>query len=157
VGQYSQVVSGGGHVCAVHVNGSSICWGVALYGQTVLTDLAVAPKQLICGAYHSMALMNDGSLKVWGGIGMEVGQGNIPAGKTWVMADVFNLHACGLTTSGEVLCWGQDTNGSVDGVPQFIKSWFAVVAGGYFSCGITLEERVAVCWGNDDQQQLAIP
>ncbi|KAF6249638.1 regulator of chromosome condensation 1/beta-lactamase-inhibitor protein II [Scenedesmus sp. NREL 46B-D3] len=157
VGQYTQVVSGGGHVCAIHVNGSVPCWGVAFYAQTVLTALPSVPKQLIGGAYHTMALFKDGSLMVWGGLGMEVGQSSIPAGKAWSMADVFNLHACGITTAGKLLCWGQDTNGSVDGVPPHVDSWYALAVGGYFTCGITMEERVIACWGNNDQGQLKIP
>jgi hypothetical protein len=104
-----------------------------------------------------MAILTNGSVAVWGGRGFEVGQSNVPDGKIWKTATVFNLHACGITAAGEMLCWGQDTNGSVDGVPQFVTGWVAVAVGGYFSCGITLEERVAVCWGNSDQGQLAVP
>lgn len=157
VGQYSQVVSGGGHLCAIHVNGSVVCWGVALYGQVTVPAMPSVPKQLVCGAYHSGAIFADGSFMIWGGLGVEVGQSDVPAGKLWRAVDLFNLHACGITTDNSMVCWSQDTNGSVEGVPQFVMSWYAVAIGGFFSCGITMGERVVTCWGNNDLNQLNVP
>lgn len=157
VGQYTQVVSGGGNLCALHVNGSVICWGVSVYGMLNVPALSLPATQLFAGAYHSSALLSDGSLVVWGGIGFEVGQSNVPAGKKWRTVAMFNLHACGITTENSMLCWGQDTDGSVDGVPQYITSWSAVAVGGFFSCGLSAAEIIATCWGKNDLSQLNVP
>jgi hypothetical protein len=153
-GKYALLASGGGHTCAEHVNGTVLCFGVNIYKQLDVPAMPTSPEQLFSGAYHSMAIFGDGSLTVWGGFGVEVGQGKPPPGLLWKTIDVLFLHACGITTDGKLLCWGQDTNGSVNQVPQRITAWFSTSVGGYFSCGVTAAERIIMCWGNNDQGQL---
>jgi alpha-tubulin suppressor-like RCC1 family protein len=157
VGKYKSLTSGGGHLCALHTNGTVLCFGYNLYRQIEVPAMSASPVELIGGAYHSMAIFGDGSLQVWGGFGLEMGQGRPPAGNLWKHVDVMFLHACGVTTSGRLLCWGQDTYGSVNQVPQRIPAWHMASIGGQFSCGVTAAERIIVCWGNNDLGQLNSP
>jgi alpha-tubulin suppressor-like RCC1 family protein len=72
-----------------------------------------------------------------------------------------DTHACALTTSGQVLCWGQGFfgelgNGAQTDVPVPIPGEvvglppgiLAVAAGGQHTCALTAE-RTVLCWGKN--------
>ena len=71
--------------------------------------------------------------------------------------------ACGLTTAGEVYCWGANYNGQLgDGTttdrhqPTIVSGshdWAAVTAGRYHTCGLT-KTGEAYCWGANNFGQL---
>jgi alpha-tubulin suppressor-like RCC1 family protein len=75
-------------------------------------------------------------------------------------------HACGLTDTGTILCWGTNTfgqlgNGSTTDSPTpvsitmpFGTTFEQVKAGASFTCGLTTQ-GVAFCWGLNDTGQLA--
>lgn len=75
-------------------------------------------------------------------------------------------HGCGVTTSGKLLCWGNNDYGQlgdgttdsrltaakVDGVSTgFIK----VISGAYYSCAIKVGGELK-CWGSNGFQQLGL-
>jgi hypothetical protein len=55
-------------------------------------------------------------------------------------------HSCALSVTGEIDCWGSDSNGQVSGVPS--ASSIAVSAGGTHTCAISPEKEIN-CWGSD--------
>ena len=54
-------------------------------------------------------------------------------------------HSCGLTSDGDLRCWGSSQDGATT-VPAHVKQWRAVTSGLYHSCGIT-EDGTGLCWG----------
>lgn len=54
------------------------------------------------------------------------------------------LHACGLTTTNEIECWGDNSGGGAD-VPDDLYQ--AVAAGNDYACGINMSDEL-VCWGS---------
>ena len=56
-------------------------------------------------------------------------------------------HACGLTPSGEVVCWGSNRDGQLDSpAGTFVE----VDAGTDFTCALTRDGAV-LCWGDDEE------
>lgn len=95
--------------------------------------------------------------------GVILGDASMPPGPTMDVA-VGSRHACMVTATGLVLCWGDNTTGGlgvatstalstvaveVPGVP----SSRAVCAGTGFSCALTSDAHVR-CWGRNDLWQL---
>jgi hypothetical protein len=60
-------------------------------------------------------------------------------------------HSCAIRADGSIVCWGDDSQGQLDGIPA--GAYSAVSAGGAHTCAIrnvgTLE-----CWGDDSKGQL---
>lgn len=81
----TQLDAGGGHACAVH-NGAAKCWGFGLLGQL---------------GNASAGFINPAPLEV---SGLSSGVSQITLG---------GYHACALTTSSEVKCWGSDSSGQL--------------------------------------------
>jgi hypothetical protein len=67
--------------------------------------------------------------------------GHDPLG--WAGFDGGGRHSCGLTTLGEITCWGLDQEGETQVVPGVYQQ---VTAGIYVSCGPRTDGS-AVCWG----------
>jgi hypothetical protein len=64
------------------------------------------------------------------------------------------VHTCGVTTTGEGLCWGYNDSAQAD-VPTG-KTWASVTAGKYHSCGVTTSGE-GLCWGGDQHGDTAVP
>ena len=62
-------------------------------------------------------------------------------------------HTCGLTTSGDALCWGDDGDGQA--TPP-AGEFASVDAGESHTCGVKVNGTVA-CWGRDDYGQATPP
>jgi hypothetical protein len=60
-------------------------------------------------------------------------------------------HTCAIMAGGELACWGNDSKGQLEGVPE--GQFAAVSAGGAHTCAIRLDGRL-VCWGDDSKGQL---
>ena len=63
-------------------------------------------------------------------------------------------HACGVTTSGNALCWGVNYYGPA--TPPAGVSFVSVSAGGEHTCGVTTSGD-ALCWGENDYGQATPP
>jgi len=58
-----------------------------------------------------------------------------------------------VTTSGTVVCWGDNENGQAS--PP-AGTFSQVSAGGFHSCGVTTSGAVE-CWGNNEEGQASPP
>jgi alpha-tubulin suppressor-like RCC1 family protein len=164
--------------CGVTVKSEGYCWGsqnrhervpVPLPGGTGLNSLAVGSTR-ICGSGKN------GAINCWV---IE------PAGKSYslpsAVAGEISLTAlsldfsessvnCGMTTSGEAYCWGENDHGELGNghggdettsanksdqpVPVSGRLNFKLLTVGYaFACGIT-KNGAAYCWGLNDLGQL---
>ena len=99
------------------------------------------------GARLTCALDRQGHAACWGNAG-----GAVPAGLRLTGVVVGGGHACGLTPTGTVSCWGTGFEGSTRAPSgTFVK----LAAGWDYTCGIREDGSVA-CWGwNKDGQTRA--
>ena len=138
------ITAGGNHTCALRDDGTVLCWGLGEYGQLGnggtasigdneqpgdrTVDLGGQPAIAVtAGAFHSCALLADGSVRCWG-LG---GNGQLGYGATSAVidpatrADPVDLggqakaitagasHTCAVLTDGAVRCWGLNDLGQL--------------------------------------------
>ena len=63
-------------------------------------------------------------------------------------------HTCGVTTSGEGLCWGENSTGQLS-VPADEK-WIQLSTGTGHTCGVTTSGE-GICWGSNANNRLNVP
>ncbi|MFT5432143.1 MAG: alpha-tubulin suppressor-like RCC1 family protein, partial [Myxococcota bacterium] len=182
------VSAGGGHTCAVTNTGDTFCWGRDFYGQlgngpltgdqsspTALSDLA-GVATITTGRDDTCVIADDGSGWCFGNGGFgQVGDGQgfdrarpspVAPGASaifhWAQIASGNDHACGLTLSGAVACWGSNANkalgdaGSTAKVPRQIHTLPPVArlaAGHDHTCALLVDQTVR-CWGRNSSGQL---
>jgi len=194
-----------GFACGLQ-GGVPYCWGDASFGATGdgsvprTTLPALAPVDSLVkfvsvsaggvdfssDAGHACGLTATGAVYCWGDNRFgQLGQGTTsPSSSTVPLAvapgTVFRsisaggTHSCGVTTAGDVLCWGNDSSWQV-GVganpigtaavvatptrPVFAApqpSFVSVSAGATHTCAIT-DTGALWCWGNNQDLQLGVP
>lgn len=148
--KYSQVTAGGSHTCGlafanINTPGKLSCWGDNTYGQ-------LGSGQNAAGT----APQSNTPVKVDQGTDFQ----QIAAG---------TLHTCGLTSSGALKCWGNNSKGQLGISPasgstnpiifiptvidDALTSYLQVTAGASHTCGIT-SAKVLKCWGDNSMGQL---
>lgn len=163
-----------------------LCWGRNDYGQIGdgthkrrLTPVAVVglsrAKAIAVGTALTCAVTKAGAAKCWGGnVYGELGNGtqqgsSRPVGVVGLSRGVKAIdaglnHACAITSSGGLKCWGNDFDGqlgdgkyvnnskpvAVIGLSRGVK---AVVVGGTHTCALTSGGGVK-CWGDNFSGQL---
>ena len=133
--RFSVVSTGLLHTCGVTVSGAAYCWGANYAGELGTGDTSISntPERVVGGLTFA----------------------NISA--SW-------WYTCGLTTSGAAYCWGWDAygQGGLGGygystpVPTAVLGelhFTSVSAGGYNTCGVTLD-GAAYCWGQNGRGEL---
>ena len=60
-------------------------------------------------------------------------------------------HSCAIRTDGTLACWGDDSSGQLDEIPD--GEFVSVSAGAKHTCGIRTDGTLA-CWGDDSSGQL---
>jgi alpha-tubulin suppressor-like RCC1 family protein len=136
-----QIANGQYHTCALRSSGTVVCWGENGSGQLgigtttdQLTPVVVPGLSdvvdLVAGWEHTCALLANGRVRCWGGNGQDqVGDGSgsdqlsptpvVEAATMGELDRVTDLGAsrygtCGLRTTGELACWGQNASGMID-------------------------------------------
>jgi alpha-tubulin suppressor-like RCC1 family protein len=139
------ITAGGNHTCAVLDDGTVRCWGLGLYGQlgTGATDSigdGELPGELdpvdlgghtataiTAGAFHTCALLDDGTVKCWGlGGNGQLGYAStagvidpaskpnpVDLGAQAVAITAGATHTCALLVGGSVRCWGLNDLGEL--------------------------------------------
>ena len=181
------IAVGGFHTCALLVDGNIKCWGANWHGQVgddskderhlpvYVVGLGAPAIAITAGKYHTCALLETGGVQCWG-YNMYGQLGNnsqvdrpVPQDVVWLDDNVQAItagenHSCALSTSGTVLCWGNNAegeigNGNIDMqlTPILIESLgegnLAIQAGMRFTCAITGSGTVK-CWGENWAGQL---
>jgi hypothetical protein len=184
------ISAGEAHACAVTAPGKVVCWGDGFNGQlgtgstgessTPVTVPALDGVIAVTAASRtSCALKSSGAVLCWGA--NEVGQlgtgaanptpnpsptvvSGVDATAIWAGTD----HACALTRTGGVVCWGAGSRGQLgDGQPRpdastpqptpvpvsGIFDAIGVGTGGFHSCAPTKTQAIR-CWGANERGQL---
>ncbi|HEY0994973.1 MAG TPA: FG-GAP-like repeat-containing protein [Gemmatimonadaceae bacterium] len=124
--------------CGVATNGDGYCWGANQHGAlgTTLVDV------------------DANALKPT----------PIDGGHSWKQVAAGWLHGCGITTDGDLYCWGDNTygqlgNGSAGATPTRVptkvndEKWVDVAVGAWHTCGVT-DWGGLYCWGSNESGQL---
>ncbi len=181
------------HSCAVLEDDTLKCWGDNTYGQSgygithtlsaPLAALDLGPgarvRELAVGAYHSCALLFDGSVKCWGrNQAGQLGYGDTSERRTPPVSSL-NLgssalhisaglaHTCSIMADRTVQCWGGNEEGQLgygDGInhleaPQLAvpmqsdRAVSSIAAGRLHTCAI-FDDATMKCWGSNTYGQL---
>jgi alpha-tubulin suppressor-like RCC1 family protein len=192
----TQIATGAYHTCALISDGTVTCWGFGADGQlgtgntidsnipVAVTGGALANKtvtQISTGAYHTCALISDGTVTCWGwGGGGLLGTGNnnssdVPVAvtggalenKTVTQIATGSAHTCALISDGTVTCWGWGGGGQLgtgnnnsSDVPVAVtggalanKTVTQIATGGAHTCAL-ISDGTVTCWGNGAYGQL---
>lgn len=178
-----QVGAGRLHGCLLSTQGAVLCEGDDTFGQaggavnmgagdaTIIRDLATE-------ADSNCVVRYDGKLFCWGrndtgqlagasGLAGEESPTQIPVATATQSIHMASHHACALTDSGAVQCWGDGSLGQLgtgdlaQGLPLSVnlpgmELARAIATGDTHSCALLASGRVA-CWGTGDAGQLGLP
>jgi len=179
---WASVTGGGRHTCGVMTTGEAYCWGDnrdgLLGGSSLSSGIPVSGNHawtsVTGGGKHTCGVTTTGEAYCWGGK-YDYGQlGNgtttqsatptlVSGGHTWASVSNGDYNTCGVTTTGEAYCWGDNRAGRLgDGtnihrsVPTLVSggitTWTSVGGGGS-SCGVTTFGE-AYCWGTNTHGEL---
>jgi len=178
------ITAGAGHSCALADSGAAFCWGANSNGQlgsggvarlpvpVEIPRLANGVASLSLGYSHTCVATTVGGVLCWGANQSgQLGDGSMTASTVpvavsglstgiaavAVSAEFPAAYSCALTTTGGVLCWGNNSygqlgNGStsdssvpvaVSGLPSGVVS---IVAGANHTCALNSTGGVW-CWG----------
>ena len=125
---YKAVSVSGLHACALSRTGVIECWGDDRWAQVSGTPTGKGFRSVSAGDVASCALDKSGAVTCWGGLGLESrgmrldrrrggAEGSLdpllkaPTGKGYRAVSVGAGHACAMTASGEIECWGPQDYG----------------------------------------------
>ena len=169
--------SGGGHACALRIDGSLWCWGYNSFGELGTgetqgtTTNSSLPLQVLnlanvakvaAGDRHTCAVLADATVWCWGDnssgqLGRNGSQVSVPVSvgiptTASVASGVRN--SCARTTDGSAWCWGdQAPQPQPQRIVDLLQEVRAVAAGGFFACA-SKNDGSLWCWGGDTVGQL---
>ena len=178
------VTLGGSHSCALHASGQVSCWGRDAAGQlgdgSVRTGRTATPvfatglmdiDVLSAGGDTTCAVHSGGKVSCWGsnrdgqlgnGTSGEMGGNAHEPGLVMNLSDavdvsVGNNHVCAQRLGGELVCWGQNSQGQLgdntttdSALPVTVMgptTMRSVSAGSAHTCAIDDSDGEVYCWG----------
>jgi hypothetical protein len=133
----TQLSVGLGHACAIDAYGQVACWGDNSHGQaappTGIFSVLSAAQNYTCGIRSGT-----GAVECWGEVPA------VPSGGTFSALSAGLNHLCALSTSGGLVCWGDDTYGQ--STPPSGGLFSALSVGERHSCALGQDGKL-VCWG----------
>lgn len=192
LGSVAEIAMGGGHACARIDDGTVRCWGANDKGQlgystSTLCSGTAGPSacslhanavpglsgvvQLSLSYTHSCALLNDDTVKCWGGKSNgQLGYGSagtesltptkVPGLTNVAAVTTGTAHTCVRLKDGSVRCWGWNVLGQLGdgtktdrpfpGVGTISGGVAAVVASGANATCALMKDGTVSCWGNLD-------
>ena len=165
-GQFVAVSAGDLHTCAIGVDRRLACWGDDSSGQ--LDGIPSGEFLAVsAGGAHSCAIRLDGDLACWGDDSSGQASGAPDAfhrhhndhhhhhdkddPPKFLAVSAGSAHTCGIDTDHDLICWGDDSLGQLDGIPS--GDFLSVSAGATHGCAIRLDGDLA-CWGDDSSDKL---
>lgn len=181
--------AGWSHTCFINDLGRVLCWGNNGSGQlgdgtftsrsapVPVTGLDAQAIAISAGKYFTCALTTVGGVKCWGAndvgqLGNAVSEWSSPLPVTIHGLEEDKIqsisaggsHACALTQTGKVKCWGFNGRGqlgmgreskfeSVTEITQLNENIISIAAGAEHTCALTRNGTVT-CWGDNQFGQL---
>src|SRR5713226_8176561 len=146
---FGEVSAAFSHTCGVTTMGTAYCWGDSRYGELGI-NTTTGPQQ--CSFSGTLFPCSPTPTTVAGTLRFAA----VSAG---------GGHSCGVTTTGEVYCWGLNDFGELgtgttrsDSAPAAIAgglTFAAISAGNLHTCGVTTT-GAAYCWGDNKFGELGI-
>src|SRR6185312_5857983 len=143
------VSAGGSHTCALKSDGTVVCWGSNVQGQSAVPSGLTGVTQLSAGSFQTCALRFDGSVLCW----FDPAPSGL-ANETFLNATDYT-HDCVVNAGGVPFCWGDNSSGETT-IPAGLQPVTEAVTGGGFTCALTVQGTV-VCWGYDGNGQTDVP
>jgi Bacterial Ig-like domain (group 1)/Regulator of chromosome condensation (RCC1) repeat len=161
--------------CALTASGRMYCWGARITGTIAPGGPLLAPVRMAEGMTFDWLSVGEGEpgrqavcagaaggqAYCWGSgsasyVGASAAPTPVQGGHAWRTIEVAGSHACGITTAGDLYCFGNGANGrlgngstasSTAPVPVIPGvEWIEVAVGQDWSCGL-LTTGSAYCWG----------
>lgn len=183
-----QISAGSYHTCSIMLDRTVNCWGDNWHGQLGLgsNSDSLTPRlvsvssnssavTLDSGAFHTCLGMNDGKMYCWGYNSYgQLGNGGTTNSNSPIMVPLSStqsptsvlvglFHSCSLFDSGDMACWGDNTEGQLgDGsqtgqlIPNLVSLSAGVLSisvGHRHSCAV-LDDASLKCWGMNSMGQL---
>ena len=184
--QFRSVTAGYFHSCGLTTTGRAWCWGTNTFGMlgdgSLTSSTLPVPvaggyrfESIESGAGHTCGVTASGQIYCWG-LNDEGQAGldwadraveephRLPGSQFWVQVSAGHDHSCGLTSDGDVWCWGDNLTGQLGAEASIARSFqpvrvgsavpfTRVLAGYYQSCALTSAGR-AWCWGRNVEGQV---
>jgi alpha-tubulin suppressor-like RCC1 family protein len=174
------------HACALLANGAVRCWGSNADGQLgspstppsgssvpVAVSGIAGAVAIATGAYHTCALLQDGTLRCWGRNDQsQLGDGTRTSSVSPVRVNGITdavavsgggVHTCAVLRDGTAWCWGENEFGQIgDGTTNTaltpsrvigLSTAVGVSAGWRHACAALADGSVR-CWGQNEFGQL---
>ncbi len=127
-------------------NDTVIAWGTNSQGQLSVPKGLTGVKAIAAGAFHTIALKEDGSIVGWGR--NYFGQLDIPEDLGKIKAiDAAGDNTVVLKEDGTLAAWGENKYGELD-IPIGLKNVQAISAGESFIVALK-EDGTVTAWGNN--------